>query len=335
MNTQVKLVLTGIIAFAAGGLLVFYLAGHPAKPAGAKGAAAGPVQLKHGASGETILTLDAETQDRIGLKAENPVAVQWQPEVKGYGSVIDPALLSAAVADLESARTTAEASGKEYDRLKILAAQDNVSVRALEAAKATATHDELAFQSTLHKFALDWGQSLASGNDREKTLAEVVSGQAALVRIDLSPGEALASAPATARIVALTDETKPVNGTLCSALAGVHPQTQGQVFFFLVRDPQLTPGSAVTGFLKISGEPTTGVVVPAGAVLRYEGKGWVFVQTGTNDFTRAEISLDRPAENGWFVAGNLTATNRVVVVGAQTVLSAELSSGGFNTGERD
>jgi hypothetical protein len=338
MNTQIKFILTGLVAFAAGGLLVFYLAGHPAKPGGDegdKGAAAGPVQMRHGANGETILTLDAETQARMGLKTENPVSLQWQPEVKGYGTVIDPATLSAAVADLESARTAAEASGKEYDRLKILAAQDNVSARALETAKATATHDELAFQSALRKFALDWGQALAGGIDREKILSEVANGRAALVRIDLSPGETLSPPPASARMVALTDETKSVAGRLCSATVGVNPQTQSQTFIYRVEGQPLTLGSAVTGFLKISGEPVAGVLVPAGAVLRYEGKGWIYVQTGTNDFTRAEISLDQPAENGWFVSGHLTATNGVVVVGAQTVLSAELSGGNFNTGERD
>jgi hypothetical protein len=70
-------------------------------------------------------------------------------------------------------------------------------------------------------------------------------------------------------------------------------------------------------------------------VLRYEGKGWIYVQTGTNQFARTEIPLDRLMENGWFVAGGLTATNRIVVVGAETVLSAELSGGGFSTGDRD
>ena len=37
------------------------------------------------------VTIDAETQARIGLKIEPPVAAQWQPEVKGFGMVIDPA----------------------------------------------------------------------------------------------------------------------------------------------------------------------------------------------------------------------------------------------------
>jgi len=269
------------------------------------------------------------------LTAENPASLQWQPEMKGYGSVIDPATLSAAVADLESARSAAEASGKEYNRLKTLAAQNNVSVRALEAAEAAATHDRVAAESAREKFALDWGQSLADGDTRGKILSATGNSQAALVRIDLPPGEALSSPPASARIVALTDETKPVEGVFCSATAGVNPQTQSQTFIFLVKDQPLTPGSAVTGFLKISGEPVAGVVVPASAVLRYEGKGWIYVQTGTNEFTRTEILLDRPVADGWFVSGSLAATNRVVVGGAPTVLSAELSGGSFNTGERD
>ena len=339
MNTQVKAVFTGIVAFAAGGLLMFYVARHPSKPGGDAAdegsPAAGSAPLKHNAKGERVIVLDAETQQRLGLKMEAPASTRWQPEVKGFGRVMDPATLSAAVADLESARSAAEATGKEYDRMKTLAAQNNVSIRALESVGATATHDELAFRSALRKFALDWGQALADGNDRERILSEVVSGQTALVRVDLPPGETLPSPPATARIVALTDETKPVDGALCSALVGVNPQTQSQVFFFLVKDPLLTPGAAVTGFLKVSGEPVDGVVVPADAVLRYEGKGWVYVQTGTNDFARSEIPLDRPADNGWFVSGGLTATNRIVVSGAQTVLSAELSGGNFNSGSRD
>jgi len=77
------------------------------------------------------------------------------------------------------------------------------------------------------------------------------------------------------------------------------------------------------------------VIVPPDAVLRYEGKGWIYVQTADNQFLRTEIPLDRLTDNGWFVSGDLTATNRVVISGAQTVLSAEMSGGEFNTGTRD
>lgn len=338
MNSPVKIILTALAAFAAGAALVFYFVKAAPKSGGDTGDAgptSSPVQLKNDANGEVIITLNAETQERLGLKMAAPAAAQWQPEVKGYGRVIDPAALSAAVADLESTRAAAATSTKEFDRLKILVAQDNVSTRALEAAEAAATHDKLAFESALEKFKLDWGRSLANGSDREKILSEAVSGQTALVRIDLPAGETLPSPPASARIVALTDETKSVDGTLCSATAGVNPQTQSQSFFFLVQNQPLAPGAAVTGFLKISGPALAGEIVPADAVLRHDGKGWVYAQTGTNEFTRCEIPLDRPATDGWFVSGVSTATNRVIVSGAQTVLSAELSGGNFNSGSRD
>ena len=79
----------------------------------------------------------------------------------------------------------------------------------------------------------------------------------------------------------------------------------------------------------------SGVTVPASAVLRHEGAGWVYVQTETNQFVRTEVALDRSLNGGWFVSESLSATNRIVVVGAQSVLSAELSGGGFSTGQRD
>jgi hypothetical protein len=288
-------------------------------------------QIKN-VKGEIVVTLDAETQKRIGLEIANLTAVEWQPEVKGYGHVMAPATLTAAVADLESARSTAEVSTKEYERLKSLG--DNVSARVLETAKSAATHDQLVFEAALAKFKLDWGQSLAEGNDREKVVAEIVNGQAAFVRIDLPAGEALSSQPVSARIVELADETKSVSGEFSGATDGVNPQTQSRSYFFLVKGQPLTLGSAVTGFLKISGDKTSGAIVPASAVLRHVGRGWIYLQTAATDFTRRELPLDRAADGGFF-SGKLSATNRVVVVGAQTILSTELSSGGFNTGERD
>jgi hypothetical protein len=338
MNTRVKLILTGVVAFAAGAGLVFYFIKAQPKSggdSGDEGPAASPVQLQRGGNGETVILLDTDTQQRLGLKTEDLAARQWQPELKGYGAVIDPATLSAAVADLELARTAAEASSREYERQKTLAAQDNTSARTLETARAAATHDQLGFESALARFKLDWGQSLAQQTNLDTLLQQVSTGETTLVRVDLSAGKLLSAPPASARIVALTDETKSVNGDLFSATGGVNPATQSQSFFYLVQGRPLPPGAAVTAFLKSAGEPVNGVVVPSAAVLRYEGKDWIYVQAGTNGFARKEMTLDEPMDSGWFVSSNLTATNRVLVNGAQSVLSAELSSGNFNSGSRD
>ena len=91
--------------------------------------------------------LDAETQQRIGLATELPVAAQWQPELPGHGWVVEPAALTAAAADLAAAQSAAGLSRKEWERQKTLAVDNNISVRALETAEAAATHDSLAVES--------------------------------------------------------------------------------------------------------------------------------------------------------------------------------------------
>ena len=292
---------------------------------------AAEAKVKQNAAGETVLTVDAETQKRIALKIENLAATEGTPEVKGFGRVIDAATLSSALADLETARGAAEVSGKELERLTTLAKQGNASDRALQTAEAAAKHDELALAAARAKFATGWGGKLAENSaDTLKSLAD----GAALVRIDLAAGEFLKSPPHGARIVSLNDAASFVSAEFFDAGTGVDPMTQQQSFLFLAKQSSLAPGAAVTGWLKTDGEKTSGVTIPADAVLRHDGKAWIYLQSGETEFARHEIELDRPTDGGWFSV-ELSATNKVVTSGAQTVLSAELSGGGFTTGARD
>jgi hypothetical protein len=279
------------------------------------------------------VTMDSATQTRLGLEIATPVTTHWQPEAKAFGVVIDPAALSSAFAELESARVAANLSDQEYGRQKKLASQNNSSARAVETAQAAAQHDDLALTSELDKFKSDWGPALAA--KAGEILPLLTSNQSALVRLDFPAGEYLTSAPVSARLFVATDETHEVDAAYFGAVAGVNPQTQGQSIFFLAKEQTLPPNAAVTGFLRISGQPFDGVTVPAVAVLRYEGKGWIYIQTQTNQFLRLAIPLDYRTDNGWFVPENPPITNGIIVTGAQTVLSAELSGGSFNTGERD
>jgi hypothetical protein len=282
---------------------------------------------------EMTVKLNAETQKRIGLETASPAVAEWLPEVKGFGRVVDPMPLAAAAADLAAARAAAEASGQAYDRLKILAAQNNASAQSLETAQAAAAQARLAFDSMSAKFAADWGMALAGKEDLASFVQRVAGRRDSLVRLVLAAGERPGQV-VSARLVVFGDETNSVPGEVLDGNLGVDPQTQGKMFLSLVKDRALPVGAAVTGFLKVAGEPVRGVTIPAGAVLRHEGKGWVYVQTGTTNFTRCEIPLDRAVDGGFFSA-DLSATNRIVVTGAQTVFSAEMSGGNFNSGSRD
>ena len=286
---------------------------------------------KRGAHGEMIVTLDAETQTRIGLKVETPAAVQWQQEVRGYGHVLDPAPLASLMAELAPARVAAETSQREFERLRTLAEQNNASVRALQAAEATAKRDQLLVESLRTKLMLGWGKAVLERDDPPAFVKSLASREQALVRVDLPAGESLNRPTSSARLISLGDSEHPVAAEFFDTAPAVDPQIQGQGFLFLVggKPPGFSPNAAITAYLKIPGDSLNGVMIPSSAVVRYQGKAWVYVQTGDKEFTRREIPLDHPGASGWFVSSGVTDQDRVVASGTQTILSEELNQSGF------
>ena len=59
------------------------------------------------------------------------------------------------------------------------------------------------------------------------------------------------------------------------------------------------------------------------AVVRAAERVWTYAQTGETNFTRREINLAHPVADGWFVTTGVSPKDRVVTVGAQTLLSEE------------
>ena len=293
--------------------------------------------VKRDARGEMAVMLDVEAQKRIGLKVESPAAMQWQPEAKGYGLVLDPAPLASLMAELAPAHVAAETSQREFERLKTLAGQNNASVRALQAAESTAKRDQLLVESLRTKLVLGWGKAVLERDDPPAFVKSLASREKALVRVDIPAGENLDRPPSSARLISLADNEHAVAAEFFDNAPAVDPQTQGQGFLFLVggKPSGFFPNAAVTAYLKIPGDSLNGVMIPSSAVIRHQGKAWIYVQTGENEFTRREIPLDRPGANGWFVTSGLTGKDRVVTSGAQTILSEELNQTGFTGSARD
>ncbi len=303
---------------------------------------------KPDASADAGVTIDADTQTRLGLATGSPTAADWQPEIKAYGQVLDRAPLGDALLELSRAEIAFDSSHIELERAKVLQAQNNISQRAYQDSETTYQQNFASAQAAFVKIRQTWGPEIASltgdivlppGTVRKPNpQLAALTDSSSLIRVDLPAGERLPDLKGAVRLVPLAEKVPPVNGICFDRLPVMDPQTQQQSLLCVAdgADAQkLIPGEAVTAYVKTAGNLVSGVVVPASAVLRYQGANWIYVQTGTNRFSRAAITLDKSAENGWFVADGLAATNHIVVTGAQSVLSAELSGNGFTTGERD
>jgi len=228
-------------------------------------------------------------------------------------------------ADWIAVRATADASQKEWERLRVLSVQQNASEHALEAAEATAKRDNALADAARRRLIADWGKTIADTPDLPAFTQSLSAGDEALVRIDLPAGEVLKTRPESARLLPLSDATNPIEAEFVSLMPNVDAQTQGQGFLFLVKSNQfrLSPGAAVVGHLALAGKAQSGVVIPRGAVVRFNGRPWIYIQTSNDTFVRREISEQEPLADGWFMTQSFKVGDRVVVTGAQMLLSEE------------
>ncbi|TAL01444.1 MAG: hypothetical protein EPO07_08405, partial [Verrucomicrobia bacterium] len=279
------------IAVAAVALLIAGCGKKEAAPAEEKKSAESESRVKRGTNGEVIITLDAETQKRVGLESVTLTTTQFAPEIKAVGRVLDPAGVSSLVADFISARAAADASGKELERAKTLVKTDNVSMRALQAAEANAARDTAQLEAARAKLIGALGKEFAERENLVEWVKSLSSGASVLVRLELMPGEPLPSQLAGARLVSLNEANKPVETKFVGTTAvDAQSQTHGLLFFVESNSSALVAGEAVTGFIKVPGNQESGVVVPRNAVLRKDGAPWVYVQTSGNEFARREVS---------------------------------------------
>ena len=270
--------------------------------------------------------LDRAQQTNAGIEVAQPVARELPREVKGYGRVLDPTALVVSLVDLDAAEAALDASKKEYDRITVLFAHDqNASARAVDTAGAALKRDQAQVDGVRAKLIAVWGRPLIEQKDFRGLVRSLTNHEAVLVRVDLPFSETLFAPPTGARIVSLAREERSANAEFVGFATSADPQVQGQGFLFLLKENTLglRPDMAVIGYLATGTDPLRGVVVPRGAVVRSGEKAWVYVQQDDMTFIKKLVVLDRPVDDGWFVAKDLTQSDRVVVSGAQILLSEE------------
>lgn len=273
--------------------------------------------------------LTKEQLAHAGLTLAAPTTAKLAPEVRGYGRVLDPTPLVASTAEIATAQAALTLSEKEFARVETLNGQDqNASGQALEQAAAARQRDRIALDAARARLVLAWGTTLAKRGELARLIQAVVGGEAALVRIDLPPGETPGSAPATARVGGLA-----AGGPLHEAeVLGVAPtadaQTQGASYLALWRAATLPPGAALRASVPTGAAAEAVLLVPRAALVQHDGSIFVYVQTGELTFVRRLVETGREQEAGVVVTAGLEIKDRIVTVGAQQLLSTELQAAG-------
>ncbi len=303
--------------------------------------------IQHDSSGQTVVKLDPKEQSLIGLKVMPLVAAEAPAEVKGFGRVLDPAPLAALVTEGASAQAALQASTKEYERVKTLFSQDqNASARALETAEAAMNKDRVALESVQLRLLAGWGKEIASRPDLQTFVVSLAARQAALIRVDLPLGDRPMTLPVSGRVAPVGVPDNAIDAQILGPAPTTDPQTQTEGYLLLVgasprgrpssgqaQEPAPAAGATLVAWLAVPGPARSGVIVPREAVLRHQGQTFVYLQKD-DVFQRKAVTLERPIGNGWFVAvgannhSPLQPQAKVVVVGAQQLLSEELKGQG-------
>jgi len=265
----------------------------------------------------------------IGLTVASPETVTLNPEVKGYGRVLDPAPLIALVAEIEIARASLAASEKEFARVQQLHAENaNASTQAVETAEAALLRDRTAVNSARARLIASVGRGLADTANLSQMVTALEQGRA-LARIDVAAGDTPADEPKAIR-VGLIAGGEMFDAVVLGSAPTADPQVQGAAFLVLLRDHGAPIGAALHALVPAPGEPKKALVLPRGAFVRHEGGVFIYVQTEQGGYERRLVTLGPALAAGMVVVTGVEANDKVVVTAAQQLLATELlgSAGG-------
>ena len=299
-------------------------------------------------NGEVILTMDEQAQKRMGIELSALKTVSNRPEADVPATVLSVQDLSSfrnsyvsALFQIEKQRVDIGVARKEYDRVKSLFdADQNISAKALESAEGNlraleteerAAEQELALQGSMAE--QQWGSVVAKwAMDGSPELDRILGVRDLLVQVTLPFDQH--SVAAQTVLIEVPGRTR-TEATLISPFPRVDPRIQGRSFLYSApAQPDFTPGVNLVAHLAV-GTAARGVVVPGSAVVWSEGKAWAYLQTGARQFSRREVAADAPIDGGYFVVNGFSSENKVVIRGAQSLLSEEAVLEGYGSGGGD
>ena len=337
MKKLAHFILTALVFLGLGWTLWIGVRKQKEKPKTEEAAAAEGAPKEEEKPEDFVVKLEKEKWQALDIDKGEPEKAELKPQRIAFGRVLDPTPLVTLDGELAAAEAALAASRAEHERTAGLFKNgENLARKTLETAEAQFRADEIKADGLRRSALLEWGAGIAAldAAQRREFVEHLVHGDTSLIRVDILPGDALAEQPKTARVLVMGREQQPIETTNITPAADVDAKTQAQGFILRVEKSPfpLRPGMALTAWLELPEKPRAGFAIPRSAVLRHDGRAWVYVQEEEEKFVRKPVTLDTPldGDKGWFVAegGGIKADDLLVTVGAQSLLSEELKAQG-------
>ncbi len=290
--------------------------------------------------GVPALRLDQATRARAGIEVARLAPASYQDLRPAYATVLDATSLAETVGRIAVARAQAlsaksqlSAADQTQQRSRVLyGEQSNVSLAQLQVSEATArsaqasrTAADAALQALTLAARLRWGPILGAAVIDAAPLAQrLLERQELLLQVTLAPGEAPTAAAGNAapNTAEVHIPGRPlVLARFVSPAARVDPAIQAPSYFYVVpASSGLLPGLHLAVSLPF-GPSRVGVLVPATAIVWAHGQAWAYRAQGADDFVPTRIAMSHPAPDGGAIVTSLPPGARLVVRGAQLLLS--------------
>lgn len=291
---------------------------------------------------EGTLNIESAAQIRFGLKTIKLEPYRYRPELTAYGNVValQPLLdlrnrYLAALSGHESAKSRLTLAQQSIDRTRLLHRGGAVSGRSLQeqqsqwqSEQAITQGSRLQIETVRNEAVLNWGQAIAELflNANTDTLLPYLSGQKNLLHISLPPNNRPVDTLDEVRVSRYGDRNRAEPARFISPAPQTDPLTQGESYFFETEYVGIRTGMRIVVFIPLRENAEVGVLIPASSVIRHLGQSFVYVKTAPEHFQRLTINEFIDTDAGYFVTDGLHAGQKLVVSGAQMLLSEEFKS---------
>ncbi len=282
----------------------------------------------------SALTLSDDSQRAAGIQTQPLKPAEYQTTVTGFAEVMDVAQLMTDAGhilqlntDIAKSKIALHQDEQTQVRTRLLNHADhNVSDQSLEAAEGTMQTEranlagiETDRDNALRALRLNWGSELVRDMDfKQGLISQILSQHMSLWRISLPASATHQSLPQS---VTITTPSGPE--TLSIVGPAPHADDRLQGVSVLAVSHRLYATGLRTSADWPAGTRQSGVIIPANAILWWQGMPWAYRAIKAGPFERVSLQQGVDTPEGRFVTTGWAVGDQVVVQGAQLLLSKE------------